>query len=275
MQFAQQRQEKAFKTMQRFLAHPIVEERLGRKEIIRILDFRCADGSGSVGIGTAVALKFAIDGLRGMLSPRRIRLIGIDSYGKAEKRYVGLKGAEIYATFLRPLELLTCSPEMGHFLGKFNIITLFNPSPPIDLLETIKHTKEKRIASGKTEPEKEMFEELRSPIMEIITSRFGIDPKCIESQPLYPILEGMKMMLIELPFKNVFPELLTKDGILFIAMDSLVSPESIRALLLANRYEVVMDEENCEENIFCPPGGLNYNEYLFGATITPPAKNTF
>jgi hypothetical protein len=284
----------AIRTMQKFLGQPL-SERLRGKDPLTVLDFGSGDGVFTVGIAKALA---------GHFRPALIDVAAVNADEDCKGNGILELDNGITRVNIMVLESLLVSNRMeaNHLkslldIHGFDLITLFNPSPPDELFDMTRELRRIRVMGffrcGELDPmlkgmspelseyivtklhmsenernDMERLEQLKADISLILMRRYSVDHQDIGHLNPDALANFSNRICLERVIADVLPHLLAPDGILFMAFDDLVPLRHIRKMLTDNRYAIEFDSPNDPDNVFAPSSMTGYNKHLIAAILS-------
>lgn len=267
------KKESARRTASALLSPPKAEGLIG-KEKIHALDFGYGDGIMTLGIAEAIAAR---------LRPNKLILSAINSErsnGGSRIIEFQLNSAEVEIIFAEPYtvhfphELTKIMLMAG--AGSFDLVSLFNPSPPDRLMYPILESNKALMArefgiditsalamvgiSGRERRE----EEYALEISRVLESDYGVPLKETAGLGLVELKQIGKRIALQRTIE-IFPLVLSHEGLLLMATDDLVPPAETAGILEAAGFEIIMGGHNKPENIWSPSKLCDYNKNLFTA----------
>ena len=265
------KKEAAKGTASRLLAIPEAESLAGKKEI-RALDFGYGDGIMTIGIAEAIVR---------LLGPERLNLLAVNSErsnGGSEimefmlgESFVELTYAEPYTAYF-PHDLSKVMLMCG--VAAFDVISLFNPSPPESLMRPIMESNRVLMANefgidvraalamagylGRSRSEAEYLSEITG----LLDRNYGF---VVEGGPDLVELKRLAKRVALQRTIEIFPLVLSQEGILIVACDDLVPHSEVGQILGRAGFDIVMSGPNEPADVWSPSGLANYNKHLFAA----------
>lgn len=254
------------RTLMRLFRHRALKERLLRGRRLNILDFGCGKAEGTMGI---------FDALRSRRRVGELHIIGVDAdcgeranwWIESNEKTFRMKVVESLPVF-RKQDVRKLRGISG--ISKFDLITLLNPSPPEALMSAI-IAGERQCAEAKRprRVQSRRLEELRGSMLRYIRGTMGFRGKIDKDMGLPGLFDYAKELSLRIVVERVFPELLSKRGLVFIAAGEVVPLPRVRGILVEGGYKIRMDEENGEVDLLEGGGrGFSgYNRHLLAATL--------
>jgi hypothetical protein len=240
--------EQKIRTLAKMLSPQLFDQL--RKPRLNVLDFGCGDidESGLIALSTVLST----------LRMRSLKILGLDSSGEPKELRQQINGTDLTVRVLRPFTLSSISGipsfrRAAGFEGKFDLISLFNPCPPLALLS---HTMSSvKFVAGETFSSKTSTSEGEMAAKQMLALQlkrsFGEIPKGFLELDYNTAVGTFCYKYLEPILEDILPLLLAPDGILLLTVDPALDFVQVRKGL-AREYRILQEQKNAPEDSISP-----------------------
>lgn len=246
------------RTMRKVLRECPITERLRERREIKVLDLGCHDGTYTLGTAQALAAHFR---------PDRVNVLGVDTDTRPFNVTLTHEEVQINLLLLKILLSQDTLPMVRDTLDEFDLVTIFNPSPPEDLLQAILRIRRQIIPQILAETVIQGEEALKDEILGISEQNLGPLPRDLRRRGIMALLNEIKFLGLLIPLRDLLPSLLAGDAVVVLTADGMILNDGIRKAFERSGYDVGPERENDPENIIHISPLIAYNRFIFTASL--------